>query len=118
MTAPVHLNILTREQGEPTGSDTAIVSVPGRWYVPLGAERAFLARQAGIDLREISERMAADMGERLHHAQWTVTGDPELVKSLGAVHDCVTCRAGMDQALAYLRERPDSEVAVGHLWWA
>jgi hypothetical protein len=34
------------------------------------------------------------------------------------MHDCATCRAGVDQALTYLRENPAGEVAVGQLWWA
>jgi hypothetical protein len=118
VTAPVRLNIVTRERGKPTGFDTAIITIPGRWYVDLGAERALVAGLAALELREISGQLAGSMGARLHHAQWTLTGDPELVKSLGAAHDCVTCRAGMDQALAYLRGHPDREVAVGHLWWA
>jgi hypothetical protein len=118
VTCPVKLNIMTREQGEPAGSDTAIVSAPVRWYTALGAERALIARLAGADLRVISEHLAERMGERLHHAEWTFTDDPELVKALGAVHDCARCRAGTDQALAFLREHPGREVVVGHLWWA
>jgi hypothetical protein len=33
------------------------------------------------------------------------------------MHDCASCRAGVDQALAFLRDNPDSEVAVGQMWW-
>jgi hypothetical protein len=58
------------------------------------------------------------MGEVLHHAEWTITSDPEQVRTLGLMHDCATCRAGTDQALAFLRDTPDGEVAVGQLWWA
>jgi hypothetical protein len=66
----------------------------------------------------VSERLAANIGERLHHADWTVTGDPGQVRTLGLMHDCASCRAGVDQALAFLRENPGGEVAVGQLWWA
>lgn len=118
MTAPLKLNIMTGEKGEPAGPDMAIISAPERWYAGLEGKRALLAKLAGADLRVISEHLAERAGERLHHAEWTFTDDPELVKSLGAVHDCARCRAGTDQALAFLREHPGREVVVGHLWRA
>jgi hypothetical protein len=118
VTCPVKLNIMTSEQGEPAGPDMAIISAPVRWYASLEGKRALLAQLAGADLRVISEHLAERTGERLHHAEWTFTDDPELVKALGAVHDCARCQAGTDQALAFLREHPGREVAVGHLWWA
>jgi hypothetical protein len=66
----------------------------------------------------MSALLAAGMGERLHHAEWTITSDPEQVSTLGLMHDCPACRAGVDQALAFLRDNPGGEVAVGQLWWA
>jgi hypothetical protein len=98
--------------------DSAIISVPARWYVTLNGERVFLARQAGRDLRKVSEGCAASVGESLHHAVWTITGDPEQVRTLGMMHDCETCREGTGNALAVLAANPGSEVAVGQLWWA
>lgn len=110
---------MTSARGRPSGYDSAVISVPARWYLAPGAEQVFLAQVAGRDLRKISERLAASVGERLHHAEWTVTGDPELVKALAVMHHgCVTCESGKDQALAYLRGNPGSEVAAGQLWWA
>jgi hypothetical protein len=109
---------MTRAEGKPAGFDSAITSVPERWYVNLNGERAFLAQLAGRDLRAASERLAANIGETLHHAEWTITGDPAEVKTLGLMHDCAPCRAGVDQALTFLRENPGGEVAVGQLWWA
>lgn len=116
--APLKLNIRTRETGEPAGGDTSIISVPDDWYAVVGGNRALLARQVGRFLRELSERQAADLGERLHHAEWTITSDPALVRKLGMGHDCPSCRASMDQTLAHLRDNPGAEVAVGQLWWA
>jgi hypothetical protein len=118
VTAPFKMSIMTGERGEPAGADTAIVSAPLRWYAVLEGKQALIARLAGAELRVISEHLAERMSERLHHAEWTFTSDPELVRSLGTVHDCARCRAGADQALTFLRENPDREVAVGHLWWA
>lgn len=118
MSIPLKLHVMTRAEGKPTGFDSAITLVPARWYVTVNGERAFLAQLAGRDLRQVSERLAANIGERLHHAEWTVTGDPGEVKTLGLMHDCAPCRAGVDQALTFLRENPGGEVAVGQLWWA
>ena len=109
---------MTRAEGEPSGFDSAIVTVPARWYVTAGGERAFAAQLAGRALRQVSELLAGNIGERLHHAEWTITSDPAEVTALGLVHDCAACRAGVDQALAFLREHPAGEVAVGQLWWA
>lgn len=118
MSGSLKLSITTRAQGEPSGFDSAIVRAMPGWYAVVDGRRAFLAQVAGRDLGDASEHLAAGLGERLHHAEWTVTGDPAEVKTLGLMHDCAACRAGVDQALAFLRENPGSEVAVGQLWWA
>jgi hypothetical protein len=112
------LVIRTRAEGRPAGADTAIVKVPPRWYGTLDGQRMLVAALAGRDLRVLSEGLAADIGEKLHHAEWTLTSDPEQVRVLGLVHDCAACRAGVNQALAFLAENPDGELAVGRLWWA
>ena len=121
MIAPLKLRIPGdpgRADGEPTGFDSAITTVPGRWYVTINGEQAFVAQLAIRDLRVTSDALAAGLGERLHHAVWTITGDPAQVRTLGLMHDCGSCRAGVDQALAFLRDNPDGELAVGQLWWA
>jgi hypothetical protein len=118
VSSPLKLNVMTRAEGKPAGFDSAITSVSPRWYVTVNGERAFLAQRAGRDLRAVSERLAADIGEELHHAEWTITGDPDEVRTLGLMHDCAPCRAGVDQALTFLRENPGGELAVGQLWWA
>lgn len=115
---PVKLSVMADTTGEPSGSDSVIMYVPGRWYVTVNGKRALLARTASRDMREVSERSAANLGERLHHAEWAITSDPEEVTTLGLMHDCPVCRAGVDQALAFLRDNPGGEVAVGQLWWA
>jgi hypothetical protein len=112
------LNIMTRAEGKPAGFDSSIISVPAGWYVTIDGERVFVAQLAGRALRQVSELLAASMGEWLHHAEWTITSDPAEVTTLGLMHDCATCRAGVDQATAFLRDNPGGEVAVGQLWWA
>ena len=116
--SPLKLSVRTEAEGDPAGFDSAITSVPKRWYVTVDGKRAFLAQLAGGDLRGISERLAADIGEKLHHAEWVITGDPAEVRTLGLMHNCASCRAGVDQGLTFLREHPDGELAVGQLWWA
>jgi len=119
--APLKLRIPgdpCRDAGDPTGFDSAIAGVPDRWYVTVNGERAFAAQLAIRDLRVLSDALAAGINEELHHAEWTITGDPGQVTTLGLMHDCGSCRAGVDQALAFLRDNPDGELAVGQLWWA
>lgn len=115
---PFKLVIRTRAAGEPSGFDSAIVRAMPGWFAVVNGERAFLAQRAGRDLRYASERLAANIGELLHHADWVITSDPDQVRVLGLMHDCASCRAGVDQALALLAEHPDAELAVGQLWWA
>lgn len=116
--SPLKLNIVTGVQGEQAGFDSAIIKVPSGWYATVAGQRALIVQLVGRELRSGSERIAAGMGERLHHAEWTFTSDPAEVRTLGLMHDCATCRAGVDKALAFLRDTPDGEVAVGQLWWA
>jgi len=116
--APLKLHVVGRDDGEPAGFDSVIATVPEHWYLTVDKGRAFLAQLAGRELREMSNRCAADIGEVLHHAEWTITGDPGQVSTLGLMHDCATCRSGVDQAIAFLRGNPSGEVAVGQLWWA
>lgn len=118
MSSPVKLGIMTGARGEPSGFDSTIVKAPAHWYATVNGSRALLAQVAGRELRELSDQVAAGMGERLHHAEWTITSDPDQVRTLGLMHDCPTCRAGVDQALAFLRDDPAGELAVGQLWWA
>jgi hypothetical protein len=115
---PPKLRVVGRDKGKTTGYDSAIIIVPERWYLTVAGERALVARIAGRDLRAASEQSAAAVGETLHHADWTITSDPAQVITLGLMHDCATCRAGVGQATAYLRANPGGEVAVGQLWWA
>jgi hypothetical protein len=118
MSDSLKLSVTGSAEGEPAGYDSTIIKVPAHWYATIGGERVFLATPVGRELRKGSAGIAAGMGERLHHVEWTITGDPDEVSTLGLMHDCPTCRAGVDQALAFLRENPGGEVAVGQLWWA
>lgn len=50
--------------------------------------------------------------------EWLVTGDWEDVERFQPAHDCAACRAGNDQAVAFLKEHPDRRIAMGNLkYW-
>lgn len=46
---------------------------------------------------------------------WLITSDPAEVERHQPDHDCAACRAGNDQARAYLTEHPDGRLALGNL---
>lgn len=96
------------------GGDTTILSLPEE-YVLLGAlDIVLLSRM----LRTLAEQQAADLGDELHHADFVVTTDPDLVAERGIMHDCDECRAGVETALRWLQEEPNGYLVVGQLWWA
>jgi hypothetical protein len=70
-----------------------------------------------VVLRQVSEMLAASIRETLHHAEWRITADPDVVRRYGDGDRCPTCLAGLDQALARLVEHPDDELLVGTLHW-
>jgi hypothetical protein len=46
---------------------------------------------------------------------WLITSNPSDVERHQPAHDCPTCRAGNDQAQAFLAEHPDRYLALGNL---
>jgi hypothetical protein len=104
------------------GFDSIIVPVPEGWYADVatadGTRRALVPQVAGWDMLKLSRDGAAGVDEILHHADWVITADPDQVETLGMTHGCPDCREGTDRALAWLREHPGGEVAIGTLYWA
>jgi hypothetical protein len=50
--------------------------------------------------------------------EWLITSDWEDVERFQPAHDCAACRAGNDQAIAFLKEHPDKRLALGNLrYW-
>lgn len=70
-----------------------------------------------LKLAKLAFDTAEQMGEGLRESHWWFTTDAEIIEKVGMEHDCPTCRAGTDQALASLEERPDRPVIVGRLSW-
>lgn len=106
----VHLIV---KDGPVTGFDSCIVVAPD-W---LDSSPALNVPRMERYFLHLSQYGADAVGETLHHADWDVTADPALVQTKGLTHDCMRCRAGVDQALAYLREHPGRKVLVGMLYW-
>lgn len=100
-----------------TGSDSCIMAIPDEVYVQLDDGPAVDVRALAYVLRTISAESAAHIGETLHHADWQITGDPDVVEKIGMTHGCASCRASVDQALAHLREH-GGELLVAMLYWA
>jgi hypothetical protein len=105
------------ESREPSGYDSAILPLPASVYLP-GPVRVLNVRRLRDILREATAESCRAANERLHHGVWVITSDPAEVKTRGLMHDCAECLAGVDASLAWLREHPGGEVAVGQLWWA
>jgi hypothetical protein len=102
-----------------SGMDTMIATMPKTFYAPgPDGAPALMVRVFGHWLRLIAEKMAADIGEELHHADFVITTEPSVVQARGSMHDCPTCRAGVRRALRSLRENPATELLVGALYWA
>lgn len=101
-----------------SGPEAMMLPVPARWYATAGGDRVLLAQVAGREMRELSERGAAGVGERLHHADWVITGDRAQVEQIGMTHDCPDCAAGTWRALAWIDAHPGGQIAAGLLWWA
>jgi hypothetical protein len=119
MTTTPDLSVRTgREYREISGMDTAIAAMPDEFYIDVEGERTLMIQPFMQMVRKLSEKMATDIGEELHHADWIITTDPAVVQAKGSMHDCDVCRAGVRAALRSLRVYPDKELMVGALYWA
>lgn len=47
--------------------------------------------------------------------QWLITSDWHDIEAFQPAHDCAACRAGNDQAIAFLKEFPNKRLAVGNI---
>lgn len=105
------------DAGAPSGFDSVIASVPDPWYAGEDPAGPLLIRPVARRLRRLSDESAEMVGERLHHAEWSITGDLDEVRTKGTAHGCPECLAGVARATEYLEANPGRVVAVGQLWW-
>lgn len=111
--------VMTKLNSQPvSGYDSMILPAPAQVWQEFNGKQMIETRRLSQLLKIISFQAAARMQEWLHHAEWVITKDPAVVETKGMIHDCLTCRAGTDQALAALREFPDRHLLVGTLYWA
>ncbi len=68
-------------------------------------------------IRLFFDQITVSMLRHIHHAEFVFTNDPEELKTRGLKHDCHRCRSQLDQALAYLAEKPNEQLAVGTVWY-
>ena len=126
---PISISIVTGREHRPvTGGDTTILAVPPRFYIDtseLGPELdigpALSMRSLSSFLRDLAERQASDLGDELHHAEFVVTRDPDVVQAKGVLDDhrgCPECEDGLAAALKYMLGHPDTDMLVGQLFWA
>lgn len=106
-----------RKQQPVTGLDSMIVEPPAPLIPMVGGIPGVVVPAMKSWLRRISDDAAGELGETLHHAVWTLTGDPFKVATIGLTHDCSTCRDGVQVALGWMEEHPDSQVLAGLLYW-
>ena len=116
----IPISVSTDRQHRPViGGDSAILKVPLEFYVEVGDSKPGLAVAPFTDyLREFAEAEAARVGEELHHADFVVTTDPEVVQELGSLHDCADCRQSVTATVTFMASNPDREIVVGRLFWA
>lgn len=102
-----------------TGFDTTILVMPTEFYVSVAGEPPGLAlNQFSAWLNRLANQQASDLGERLHHAEFTITTSRATVETLGRMHDCDVCREGVRTAIRFMHEHPGAEMVVGQLYWA
>lgn len=90
----------------PEGYDPAVPADRERLIAALGPlSEAYVVRQYRVRPKAIL----------MEPTDWLITRDPAEVERFQPAHDCVACRAGNDQCLAYLRDHPDGWVVLGNL---
>lgn len=115
-TTTLHIPIVSNVHKPELGFDTVIALVPPEQVAPRPASPGMDPRIQVLASR-LAIGQARDMGEGLRESHWWITRDPAVVAERGLMHDCPTCRAGVDQALAHMNEHPEAVVAVGLLSW-
>ncbi len=109
-TDPQVLTVTCRTDLDVDDTDTLMVTLPDFLYDNPNLINA--------TLHGLSDKAAAQIGAWLHHAEWVITRDPEVVRRRATVTGelCVRCTAMLDQALAFLREHPETDLMIGTLY--
>lgn len=106
-------------RGNVTGPETAydyvIVVLPDGLAAPPPATPA--TPQIQFELLRLTRETEARIELPLRNTAWWVTRSALVVQQRISNH-CPTCQAGADQAMAMIREKPETVVAVGRFSFA
>jgi len=99
-------------------ADVFAMAVPEQFDPAIPEDRVRLIEA----LDPLSERYVAAQYEAgapkalmFEPTDWLITKDPVDVERFQPVHDCAVCRAGNDQAVAFLAEHPGRYIAMANL---
>ncbi len=100
------------------GFDSMIVGAQDEDLSSLGfGQAAFMdSNVLTPKLLSMSHLAALRLGERLHHADWWLTDNIDLINELSLMHDCQECRDGAERAVAFVKATGRA-VLVGQLYW-
>lgn len=99
-----------------TGVETIIAMVPEGLVSPRPATPGS-NEELSLELLRLTAKAAQMMSLGVRIAVWYITRDPAVVEQRGEGDRCPTCRAGVDQALAHMRDDPEAVAAIGILSW-
>lgn len=116
MTTTLLIPIRGRMTLPETGSETVIAAIPDDMVDPPPASPGSRPEVA-LELLRLVALSEQHVGEKCREAQWWITRDPAVVEQRAQGDRCPTCRAGVDQALARMRDSPGVVMAVGRLSW-
>jgi hypothetical protein len=94
-------------------NDYIVLRVPDSFVLDEGAWAVLDRLAEGVTMNQYKGRRPKALV--MDHIEWRITSDWRDVEEFQPEHDCVTCRAANDQAIAYLREFPEGRLALGNL---
>jgi hypothetical protein len=99
-----------------TGTETIIAMLPDELVSPRPQTPA-ANPEVSLELLRMTAEASQMMNLGVRIAGWYKTRDPAVVEQRGEGDRCPTCRAGVDQALSFMRDDPNATAAVGILSW-
>lgn len=101
----------------PIIDDFIVLSIPP--HVSLDDEGAVEQLERQADRTIVAQyRRRRPRAIIVRESEWLITSDWREVERFQPAHDCATCRAGNDQAIAFLKDHPDRRLALGNLHYS
>lgn len=109
--------IVGDDRREPSHVDVAIVKVPDEVFMEFDGQQRLVVPVLREFLKGGTKNVVDGEGEQLHHADWLVTTDPDVIRSRnGQPSCCAACSAAIDQTLAYVADT-GKPVLIGHFYY-